>query len=232
MKIKNWNSFQHYKDRSPPWLKLHRRLIDDPKFLALSGDAVKCLVLMWIVAADGDERDGSLPDIDTLAFRLRISPGRLKRHVDELHHFLEQPASDMLAGCEQVARPETERERETKSESESETNARDGFDDFWEVYPRKASKKAAQKAWEKASRSRSWPGVDVIRDALSAAIDSDGWRRDNGQYIPHASTWLNGERWTDESSTDTRADEPSVLELFGLQPEETGPVTATIVGRQ
>jgi hypothetical protein len=27
---------------------------------------------------------------------------------------------------------------------------------------------------------------------------SQQWVKDNGQFIPHASTWLNGKRWEDE----------------------------------
>ena len=29
MRIKNWAQFQHFKDRSPPWIKLHREFLDD-----------------------------------------------------------------------------------------------------------------------------------------------------------------------------------------------------------
>ena len=27
--IKNWGEFQHYKKRNPPWIKLHKKLLDD-----------------------------------------------------------------------------------------------------------------------------------------------------------------------------------------------------------
>jgi hypothetical protein len=30
---KNWKSFQHYKDRAPAWIKLHKALLDDYNFL-------------------------------------------------------------------------------------------------------------------------------------------------------------------------------------------------------
>jgi len=45
MKIKNWHKFQHYKHRNPPWIKLHRGLLDDPEWFALSGDASKVLAM-------------------------------------------------------------------------------------------------------------------------------------------------------------------------------------------
>lgn len=72
MRIKNWESFQHYKSGrgAPPWIKLHRGLLNDKEWHRLNPDAAKFLVSAWMIAA---EYDGNLPDSDTLAFRLRIA---------------------------------------------------------------------------------------------------------------------------------------------------------------
>jgi hypothetical protein len=35
LQVKNWRSFQHYGKRNPPWIKLHRALLDDYAFCAL-----------------------------------------------------------------------------------------------------------------------------------------------------------------------------------------------------
>ena len=67
---KNWKSFQHYKDRSPMWIKLHRGLLDNPDYFRLSPDAGKALPLLWLLAS---EKDGILPEVPDVAFRLRIS---------------------------------------------------------------------------------------------------------------------------------------------------------------
>lgn len=81
-----------------------------------------------------------------------------------------------------------------------------GFDAFWAAYPRKVAKPAAAKAFAKIE-------VDAQLQALMlAAIErqsqSEQWRRDGGQFIPHPSTWLNGKRWLDEvASTPTAVDE-------------------------
>ena len=34
--------------------------------------------------------------------------------------------------------------------------------------------------------------------SLAAWTVSADWTKDDGQFIPHASTWLNGKRWEDE----------------------------------
>ena len=38
----------------------------------------------------------------------------------------------------------------------------------------------------------------TILSALSRQKQTPQWTKDNGQYIPNASTWLNQRRWEDE----------------------------------
>jgi hypothetical protein len=55
--IKNWQTFQHYKDRRPPWIKLHARLIDsvhdngDAAYNNLSDIAKLHLHHLWLLAS-------------------------------------------------------------------------------------------------------------------------------------------------------------------------------------
>lgn len=63
VRVKNWKTWQHYKDREPPWVKLHARLLTDDGFGGLSEADQWQLVRIWLVAAnaskytlDGDER--------------------------------------------------------------------------------------------------------------------------------------------------------------------------------
>lgn len=67
-----------------------------------------------------------------------------------------------------------------------------GFERFWERYPRKEAKEAAQKAWRKLK------GVDLatILSGLERATRTEQWQRG---VIPHPATWLNGKRWKDEA---------------------------------
>ena len=68
------------------------------------------------------------------------------------------------------------------------------FEKFWELYPRKVSKKTALKSWSKINPQY----FETIIGALKEYIKSDQWTKDNGQFIPHPSTWLNQERWNDD----------------------------------
>ena len=95
-----------------------------------------------------------------------------------------------------------EKERENAPARE-EPQDPDGFEQFWELYPRKEGKKAARKAWDKIK-----PGQELqmqIGNALRKQKTSDQWTREGGQFIPHPATWLNGERWKDETVVPARA---------------------------
>lgn len=66
------------------------------------------------------------------------------------------------------------------------------FDLFWSVYPRKTDRKKASAAF-----ARIKPSDDLLQTMLSViAAWSTKWTAEP-QYIPHPTTWLNGERWND-----------------------------------
>ena len=70
----------------------------------------------------------------------------------------------------------------------------DEFQEFWSRYPRKVGTGAAKKAYDKALKSARH---DDIMAGLSEQLPALESRQK--QYIPHASTWLNQERWKDET---------------------------------
>lgn len=69
LQVKNWSEFQQYKDRRPPWIKLHHGLLDDAAFHRLSIAARAALPLIWLMAS---ETDGTVSaDATVVAWRLR-----------------------------------------------------------------------------------------------------------------------------------------------------------------
>jgi hypothetical protein len=113
-----WNEFQHYKDRSPPWIRLHRKLLDDREFQRLPLASRALAPMLWLLASES--KDGSFNgSVEELVFRLRqkeseIEAG-LKPLIEKGFFVLAQVASTTLAGCEQVA-PESCSETETETE--------------------------------------------------------------------------------------------------------------------
>lgn len=72
----------------------------------------------------------------------------------------------------------------------------DDFIKAWSVYPNKNGKSEAFKAWNKFK-----PNEELVKTILRS-IDLQKkwpqWTKDNGQYIPHFSTWMNQMKWEDE----------------------------------
>ena len=71
----------------------------------------------------------------------------------------------------------------------------DYFSDFWKEYPKKVSKPDAIKAFAKINMNDAL--MERVMDALFAAIASEAWKKDGGQFIPYPATWLNKRRWED-----------------------------------
>jgi len=72
------------------------------------------------------------------------------------------------------------------------------FDEFWALYPTKTAKDVARKSWVRMDGDTYWP---AIRKNILWRIRSNDWNPrdlDRRRFIPHASTYLNQRRWTDE----------------------------------
>ena len=69
------------------------------------------------------------------------------------------------------------------------------FSAFWQAYPRRIGKGLARVAFVKACKVADANTIIQAAIAYAAFVEETGVER---QYIPHPSTWLNGERWEDD----------------------------------
>lgn len=120
IKVKDWNKFQHFKDRKPPWIKLYRDILDDLEWHELDPVAAKALVAIWLIAS---ENDGELLEMKKLAFRLRVSEKQAISIVSQLDHWLIQDDINVISDRYQDDSLEIEtetyrKEKETKKETE------------------------------------------------------------------------------------------------------------------
>lgn len=92
------------------------------------------------------------------------------------------------------------------------SSAPQGFDRFWEAYPKKIGKGAARKAWVKIRSPSSL--LQVMLDAIEKQKQCDQWQKENGKYIPNPATWLNQTRWEDEVSDGKRKDDSGHVNFF------------------
>ena len=193
---KNWDKFQHYKDRCPPWIKLHKDLLNDRSFMSLPLASKALAPLLWLLASES--KDGSFDaSVEELEFRLRVSPRDITAGLKSLMDngfFVD--ASTMLAVSYRDAIPETETEGERETETEREIETETLFEKFWKAYPKKVGKQAALKIWNRCRITES--KLEEIIAALAWQISSEQWRKNAGQYIPNPATYINQGRWDDE----------------------------------
>jgi hypothetical protein len=79
----------------------------------------------------------------------------------------------------------------------------DCFELFWEEWPVKQNKKKAQDIWKRKKLDKK---ATLILEQLRQQKQND--ERWSQGYIPNATTYLNGERWTDELYRGSRAIKP------------------------
>jgi hypothetical protein len=211
LSIKNWEKFQHYKDRSPPWIKLDTELLDDFAFGCLQDASKMHLVSIWLLAA---RTDSKVPyDAEWIAKRINATePVDLDALIAAGFIIVNQPlqtatqvASKPLAKC--LSRGETETETETEGETETETDAPRGarasskaspagFDEWYATYPKHVGKPKALQAYRAALKK-----VDAATLLAGAKVSRIQYADTEPQFIPQPATWLNQERWFDEIAT-------------------------------
>jgi hypothetical protein len=190
IRIKNWSEHQHFKDRRPPWIKVHREIIDDIEWHELSGDDAKLLISLWLIASEDKELSGKLPEVKSLCFRLRIKEIQLNQALIRLSHWLIHDDINEISSCHQDDITEKRRE-----EIETETETDNGFALFWSTYPdiqRKQSKSKCHEIWIK--KKLSFDKKRIV-DHVENLKSSGDWTKENGQYVPAPLVYLNQRRW-------------------------------------
>ena len=74
------------------------------------------------------------------------------------------------------------------------------FNTLWETFPPRCGRKNG-KAYAREIYKQISPGEEMFETMLTAIRVqkvSIAWRKDNGQWIPDLSAWLNQQRWEDE----------------------------------
>jgi hypothetical protein len=212
LSVKNWDEFQHYKDRNPPWIKLHNTLLEDYDFECLQDASKGHLLCIWMLASRtgnqipndaawiGRKIGASSPvDIDEL-----LSSGFLV--LNQPLQEEEQAASKPLADCEQDAIPEQSR---AEGETEGEESTADGhlsvnrlFDEFYDKYPKKVDKQKAKQKFVLLFKTKTADQTRVLLDRIITNIDqriaSGEWDLSNKTFITGPATYLLNKKWEDE----------------------------------
>lgn len=120
---------------------------------------------------------------------------RKPKETQKTQAFFEKPKK----GNEKAKENEKANAKEMEKENMSPLSAAspsDSFEKFWSVYPKKANRGAALKAWNELSPDETL--TERILKAVDQQKKSKQWTDDSGQFIPYPATWLSQGRWEDE----------------------------------
>lgn len=214
IKPKNWSSMQHYHDRSPSWIKLHRSLLDNFDFHCLHVASRALAPCLWLLASE--HKEGHIEvNVKKLAWRFRQDDVELSMSVNELisKGFFEvvQDASEVLAepmhdaSLEKRERREREEKIYLSSDDDSQQKFRRKCDpipyqQIVDAYHRicciepfnrptvakitDKRKRAIAKIWQGSQAAKS---IDWWSEYFTRCTSSKNWM--------FGSTYQNGDKW-------------------------------------
>jgi hypothetical protein len=204
-KVKNWSEYQPplKSDRSVIWIKVYRKILDDYEWSNLSSDNKATLIELWLLAS---ENNGKIKNFEEICFRLRRDKPFIARQLKQLSNFIVQVGNEPETERKQlVSLEKSKSKRESKSrveviqhgQVEVITKAENEFLEFWNLYPKKKKKKEALSAWLKVL-----PPIQPVLNAIGWQKQQQDWVKEDGKFIPHPATYINGHRWEDEPDED------------------------------
>lgn len=116
LRVKDWDKWQSYRKGrgQPPWIKIHRRLMRNEKWVLLTDAQRGQLVAIWMLAAD---HNGAIP----------ASPAVVRKlcHMDsepDFNLFIDNDFLEMASnGCQRDAIVASDRRQHVTPETETET---------------------------------------------------------------------------------------------------------------
>lgn len=218
LKIADWPSFQSYKDRNPPWIRFHKKFLDDYKFQKMSADSRALLPMLWLLASEDEDPVSGMLRIgyEEISFRLRLDIIKVKNSIKECIQegfiiFIEDEEKTLFSHAETTSyKSVTPELRKSYSETETETETdnkrvtgrkknKNRFEEFWNEYPRqrRGNKNRTQKAYNRALEENRATEDQIIHGcrvyAKSAEVAAG--------YAKGVEAWLNDDRWTTDYTT-------------------------------
>jgi hypothetical protein len=190
--IAAWKEYQHYKDRNPPWIKLHYELLSSRTWCNLD-DASRVLAVACMLIAS--RNDGNIPDdpeyLKRVAY-LNCEPDfqpLLDCGFLQSNQVIDNPASKMLAVASSSVSVSVSKKR---GAGEKHKGYSEKFLEAWKAYPTdpNMSKSDTWKKWLTAIRDRSEDDIVKAVIAYKAFLS-----KPDAPKPAHMTTWLNQKRY-------------------------------------
>lgn len=208
------------------WWRAYDEAVDDPKLQKLPADLFRAWFNICCITS---QNGGTLPGIDAIAFKLRCSEAKAQQIIDRLkvlilidetdagmtpHNWNGRQYKSDSNDPTNATRQKRYRERHRNGKSngvtsvtitdpETEQNRTDNarareidsdFDGWYAAYPKHEARGQALKAYKTARKS-----TDAATLLAGAERAKAKYAGADPKYVPLPATWLNGQRWLDET---------------------------------
>ena len=107
LRVRNWDRFQRYKDRSPSWIMFHTSVLDDPHFEKLPVATKSHIMLIWLLASRTDNElpldskwiGGRIGAHEPVDIGLLVEKGYLEVINEEGTPLSKKMATKAVTGC-------------------------------------------------------------------------------------------------------------------------------------
>lgn len=206
-RIIGWHEYQHYKDRCPPWIKLHNAMLTSEVWVMGTDQTRTLAIACMLLAARDKANDGSFngdPEYVKRFGYLNSKPD-FKQLIELSFIELVQDASTALAKCNTEKRREETEKRKSRAETEGAFALPDWIDrqtwDLW-LKTRKGKKMIPEQMQAQVDKLEKWrnAGLDYA-SALSASAEA-GWQ---GLFEPKTTVVKGGQLDKDQAREGARA---------------------------
>jgi hypothetical protein len=214
IRVHDWQTWQSFRsDRgAPPWIKVHRNLMTNAKWAALSDAEKGQLVSLWIAAADNE---GVLPaDPRVLRKICQLDENPNLEKLSKLG-LIEGYDANVAPNGSQVDADMTHQIREDKIREEkskqplSKPSGSDyalEFEKVWKIYSRlnNTKKKKSFEKFVSRSKAGTLPEADKLIADINRQISEKQKAVTARKFVPEwpaLDVWFNGDRWNDSFSS-------------------------------
>ena len=191
LRICKWAEYQHYKDRNPPWIKLHYAMLSSRTWVMLNDASRVLAIASMLIASKEDGEFEADPEYFKRVAYLNTKPDWEPLIKSGFCEVLQADASALLADASMLqadARPEKRREEERRGEQRHSSEQRLQEKRVWAVGE-----------WNKVAEDRGWPKVSKVPagetgELLTARVKDDWWVKN----YPQALSIVAGLRWPDK----------------------------------
>lgn len=196
--VKNFDKFQHYRDRAPPWIKLYNHLLEDYTFSKFPDASKWHLIAIWLLAS----RSNNILPLDPVWIATKIgatSTVDLNFFIEHGYIYINQqvPINGTIVLQDAsilIERVEERRAEESRAEQSNGHSDDEGFEHWYSSYPLKRGRGQAVRAFKTAMKKTT---LDIL---IKGAVQYRDDPRRKPDYTKHPATWLNGECWRDQAS--------------------------------